>query len=147
MCVRQRGECAAQVRHNEDKLNVELSARVRWQVDAALCDLPHTKANLLFQAHLGRTPLPLADYITDTKLTLDNAIRLLQAMIDTAASQGWLDTTLACLSLLQVRCTALQHLRCVVLQRSSFILACMSSSFFAVLCCSPLAPCELSVVT
>lgn len=91
-----------QVRHNEDKLNMELSSRVRWPVDPALCDLPHTKANLLFQAHLSRTALPLVDFITDTKLTLDNAIRLLQAMIDTSASQGWLGTTLTCISLLQV---------------------------------------------
>jgi hypothetical protein len=92
-----------QVRHNEDKLNMDLSARVRWEVQASLCDLPATKANLLFQAHFGRTPLPLADYRTDTKLTLDNAIRLLQAMIDTVASQGWFDTTLTCINLLQVR--------------------------------------------
>lgn len=93
---------AVQVRHNEDKLNTDLSRSVRWPVDPALCDLPHTKANLLFQAHLGRVPLPLSDYVTDTKLTLDNAIRLLQAMIDVAASQGFLHATLACIRTLQV---------------------------------------------
>ena len=71
-----------------------------------MCDLPHTKANLLFQAHFSRTPLPLSDYITDTKLALDNAIRLLQAMIDTVASQGWLRVTLACIHLVQVRTAA-----------------------------------------
>ena len=91
-----------QVRHNEDKLNTELSRSVRWPVDAALCDLPHTKANLLFQAHLGRLPLPLSDYVTDTKLALDNAIRLLQAMIDVVASQGFLHSTIACIHTLQV---------------------------------------------
>lgn len=93
---------AVQVRHNEDKLNTDLSRSVRWPVDPALCDLPHTKANLLFQAHLGRVPLPLSDYVTDTKLALDNAIRLLQAMIDVVASQGFLHATLACIHTLQV---------------------------------------------
>jgi len=41
-------------------------------------DDPHTKANLLLQAHLGRLPLPISDYITDTKGVLDNSLRILQ---------------------------------------------------------------------
>jgi activating signal cointegrator complex subunit 3 len=92
-----------QVRHNEDMLNIDLSKQVRWPVNPDMCDQPHTKANLLFQAHFSRTPLPISDYITDTKLTLDNAIRLLQAMIDTVASQGWLRVTFTCIHLVQVR--------------------------------------------
>lgn len=104
--------CALQVRHNEDTLNIALSEQVRWSVNPDLCDLPHTKANLLFQAHFSRTPLPLSDYVTDTKLALDNAIRLLQAMIDTVASQGWLRVTLTCIHLVQVR--ALGLIRCLL---------------------------------
>lgn len=41
-------------------------------------DDPHTKANLLLQAHLGRLPLPISDYVTDTKGVLDNSLRILQ---------------------------------------------------------------------
>jgi hypothetical protein len=41
-------------------------------------DDPHTKTNLLLQAHLGRLPLPISDYITDTKGVLDNTLRVLQ---------------------------------------------------------------------
>lgn len=41
-------------------------------------DDPHTKANLLLQAHLGRVPLPISDYVTDTKAVLDNSLRVLQ---------------------------------------------------------------------
>lgn len=91
------------MRHNEDKLNVALSARVRWPVDPALCDDPHTKANLLLQCHFGRLALPIADYVTDTKTALDNSLRLLQAMVDVAADQGWLTVTLTLVRVIQVR--------------------------------------------
>lgn len=46
-----------------------------------LADDPHTKANLLLQAHLGRLPLPISDYVTDTKGALDNSLRILQASL------------------------------------------------------------------
>lgn len=91
-----------QVRHNEHQLNIGLSGQVRWSVNPDMCDQPHTKANLLFQAHFSHVPLPVSDYITDTKLTLDNAIRLLQAMIDTVASQGWFGVTQTCIHIVQV---------------------------------------------
>jgi activating signal cointegrator complex subunit 3 len=90
------------VRHNEDKLNVVLSGIVRWPVNTCLCDDPHTKANLLLQAHLSRLPLPITDYVTDLRTVLDNSLRLLQAMIDVAAHQGWLSTTTATIHLAQV---------------------------------------------
>jgi hypothetical protein len=94
---------ALQVRHNEDKLNTVFSGQVRWPVDHTLCDDPHTKANLLFQAHFSRLPLPIADYVTDTRSVLDNSLRLVQAMIDVAADQGWLSNTLETIYLGQVR--------------------------------------------
>lgn len=37
------------VRHNEDKLNMTLSAEVRFPTDVRSADDPHTKANLLLQ--------------------------------------------------------------------------------------------------
>lgn len=40
------------VRHNEDKLNLQLAEEVRWRVDMRTCDDPHTKANLLLQVRL-----------------------------------------------------------------------------------------------
>lgn len=79
-----------------------LSTDVRWPVEPKLCDDPHTKANLLLQAHLGRVALPIADYLTDTRGVLDNSIRLLQAMIDVAADRGWLQVTLALIRMIQV---------------------------------------------
>ena len=39
---------------------------------------PHTKTHLLLQAHFSSALLPIADYVTDTKSVLDQALRILQ---------------------------------------------------------------------
>lgn len=70
-----------------------MHSQVKFEVDKKSLDDPHTKANLLLQAHFGRVTLPVSDYITDTKMVLDNSVRLLQAMIDICAGNGWLNTT------------------------------------------------------
>ena len=94
------------VRHNEDKENAELARQVQhhggFAVDCRLADDPHTKASLLFQAHFLRLPLPMSDYATDTKSVLDQAIRILQAIIDVAADAGWLATALNAMNLMQM---------------------------------------------
>lgn len=40
-------------------------------------DSPHTKAHLLFQAHLSRLPVP-TDYVTDLRSVLDQCVRIIQ---------------------------------------------------------------------
>lgn len=90
------------VRHNEEKLNAILAEDVNWPVNLATLDDPHTKANLLLQAHLSRLPLPITDYVTDTKSVLDNSVRLLQAMVDIAADAGWKRTAKSVMTLLQM---------------------------------------------
>jgi Sec63 Brl domain len=52
--------------------------QVRWPIDRREADDPHAKAGLLLQAHLGRSPLPVSDYFTDTRTVLDNSLRILQ---------------------------------------------------------------------
>mmetsp|Transcript_17115 Transcript_17115/g.51216 ORF Transcript_17115/g.51216 Transcript_17115/m.51216 type:complete len:344 (-) Transcript_17115:377-1408(-) len=89
------------VRHNEDSLNMGLSQQVRWQIDRKAADDPHAKASLLLQAHLGRTPLPISDYFTDTRTVLDNSLRILQAMVDVCAEAGWLNTAITIMRLVQ----------------------------------------------
>jgi hypothetical protein len=49
-------------------------------VSAPTLDSPHTKADLLLQAHLERAPLSISGYVTDTKSVLDQALRLHQAL-------------------------------------------------------------------
>ena len=94
------------VRHNEDKVNAELARQVEdaggFKVDARLADDPHTKANLLFQAHFLRLQLPMSDYVTDAKGVLDQAVRILQAIIDVCVESGWLATCLHAMNLMQM---------------------------------------------
>ena len=80
---------------------IHSSTQVRWPVDLRLCDDPHTKTSLLFQAHLTRLPLPIADYVNDTKGVLDNSIRVLQTMIDVSAAAGWLSNVITTAHIVQ----------------------------------------------
>jgi hypothetical protein len=101
------------VRHNEDKMNQDLErylpVRV-WSVSSMYggdlintdYDNPHVKTFLLLQGHLSRTKnLPCSDYATDTTSVLDQAIRVMQAMIDVAANQTFLTTALAVMQMMQ----------------------------------------------
>eukprot|EP01084_Bolivina_argentea_P282140 482902_1 len=92
------------VRHNEDKLNFELSKQVPCDVSDLAMDEPSTKAILLFQAHFSRLQLPITDYITDLRSVLDQSIRILQSMIDYASStdNAWLKCTLKLINLVQM---------------------------------------------
>ncbi|RHZ82001.1 hypothetical protein Glove_115g19 [Diversispora epigaea] len=90
------------VRHNEDLINVDLEKMLRWPIQPNLpYDSPHVKAFLLLQARLGRIKLPIADYVTDTISVLDQAIRILQAMIEFAVEKKMLATSLNIMSLAQ----------------------------------------------
>ncbi len=76
------------MRHNEDVLNEALTHLVPIKVKKHDLENPHVKANLLLQAHFERCPLPITDYITDTKSVLDQSIRVLQGMIDISVVEG-----------------------------------------------------------
>lgn len=89
------------VRHNEEKYNEELAKMCRLKCDPLTYDNPHTKVFLLMQAHFSHLPLPNTDFATDTKSVLDQSIRILQAMIDVVAENGWLATTLRIQMLIQ----------------------------------------------
>lgn len=56
---------------------------------------------VVLQAHMGRLPAPISDYVTDTKSVLDQSLRVLQAMTDVSADAGWLDTALVTMMLVQ----------------------------------------------
>jgi activating signal cointegrator complex subunit 3 len=81
------------VRHNEDTLNRALNDMVEYSCPIHEMGNPHVKACLLLQAHFSKLPMPISDYITDTKSVLDQAIRVVQAMIDICAKQGYYSTT------------------------------------------------------
>jgi len=90
------------VRHNEEHVNLQLSKELPWKVDERSMDSPHTKTNLLLQAHFARATLPMSDYVTDTKSVLDQSVRVLQAMVDIAADGGWLFTAIGVMHLTQM---------------------------------------------
>ncbi|PBJ73680.1 ATP-dependent RNA helicase [Trypanosoma cruzi cruzi] len=89
------------VRHNEDKLNLVLSQSLPFPINPNSAESPHVKAFLLFQAHFERASLPISDYYTDLKSALDNAVRVVQAMVDITSNNGHLYAALRCMSLLQ----------------------------------------------
>lgn len=80
------------VRHNEDNLNAEMLPLLRFPPPTHLVDKPSCKAEILLQAHLGRTSLPVSDYVTDTRSVLDNSMRILQALIDISLERSWWKT-------------------------------------------------------
>ena len=90
------------VRHNEDNINSELAKQCPLKVNIYTMDSPNTKTSLLLQSHFSRLVLPSTDYLTDTKSVLDNAPRVLQAMVDVAGESGWLGTSLRVITLLQM---------------------------------------------
>ena len=50
-------------------------------------DNPNEKTFLLIQAHIFRLPLPIRDYLTDTKTVIDSSVRIIHALIDLAAEK------------------------------------------------------------
>lgn len=91
------------VRHNEDLVNIELSRDLRFpgeEMDLVMWD-PHVKSYLLLQAYMSRIELPITDYIQDTTTVLDQALRILQALVDTSTILGYLSTTLTLISVMQ----------------------------------------------
>jgi len=57
-----------------------LAEKLPISVSSDSYDSPHTKTHLLLQAHFSSAPLPIADYVTDTKSVLDQALRILQVI-------------------------------------------------------------------
>ena len=77
------------VRHNEDVLNAQMIPQLRHPMAIHQADKPACKAEILVQAHLDRLPLPVSDYVTDTRTVLDSTTRILQAMIEVIQERGW----------------------------------------------------------
>jgi activating signal cointegrator complex subunit 3 len=62
------------------------------------------------QAHLTHLALPISDYVNDTKSVLDQALRVLNAMVDIAADEGNLASVLTVTELMQCIVQACQAL-------------------------------------
>uniref|UniRef100_A0A0N4UZQ9 Activating signal cointegrator 1 complex subunit 3 n=1 Tax=Enterobius vermicularis TaxID=51028 RepID=A0A0N4UZQ9_ENTVE len=90
------------VRHNEDQVNAQLQRYLPIKLPPECeMDSPHTKAHLLFQAHLSRLPVP-TDYVTDLRSVLDQCVRIIQAMLDICVIKRWLAAAINVITVLQM---------------------------------------------
>ncbi|KAI8908470.1 Sec63 Brl domain-containing protein, partial [Gorgonomyces haynaldii] len=101
------------VRHNEQFVNLDLEAELPYPIneneESPFLDKidydygsPHVKAYLLLQAHLSRfNNFSTTDYHTDLITVMDQAIRIVQAAIETTVHLGYLRTTLGLMDLSQ----------------------------------------------
>jgi pre-mRNA-splicing helicase BRR2 len=90
-----------EIRHTEERTLKQLAGHLPIKVDVGKRVEPHTKANILLQAHFSRSDLS-ADLVLDQQKVLEDALRLLQAMVDVISSSGWLNPALAAMELSQM---------------------------------------------
>lgn len=90
------------VRHNEEYLNAELETKLPWVTDGYIMKEEHKKTYLILQAHFFHVPLPISDYINDSKSILDQTSRVINAFIDVSAADGYLKYTLHIMRLSQM---------------------------------------------
>jgi len=89
------------LRHREDSVLHKLAIHLPLKIDKSTYTDPHTKTNVLLQAYFSRRPLS-ADLHQDQQFVVENASRLLQAMVDVISSSSWLNPALAAMELSQM---------------------------------------------
>jgi len=89
------------VRHREPAVLRKLAAHLPQKIENPNFLDPHTKTNILLQAHFSRRPLS-PDLQADQQMILENAIRLLQAMVDVISSNAWLTPAIVAMELSQM---------------------------------------------
>lgn len=92
---------AVPVRSGEEATLYGLAQSLGMKVDKDKLNDPHTKAQLLLNAHFTRTPIT-TDLSSDQKLILEHAVRLLQGLVDVISSCGWLTPALSAMELSQM---------------------------------------------
>jgi len=92
---------AVPVRSGEEATLYGLAQSLGMKVDKDKLNDPHTKAQLLLNAHFTRTPIT-TDLSSDQKFILEQAVRLLQGLVDVISSCGWLTPALSAMELSQM---------------------------------------------
>jgi len=92
---------AIPIRQGEEKVLRKIGNHLPMKIDQPNYNNCHTKVNVLLQCHFSRKPLP-TDMVADQAFVLENAIRLLQAMVDVISSSSWLNPALAAMELSQM---------------------------------------------
>jgi pre-mRNA-splicing helicase BRR2 len=92
---------AVPVRAGEEATLWGLAQSLGIKVEKDKLNDPHTKAQLLLNAHFSRTPIT-TDLSSDQRLVLEHAVRLLQGLVDVISSCGWLTPALSAMELSQM---------------------------------------------
>ena len=93
------------VREREEALLASLARHLPLPVASAVYTDPHVKANVLLQSHLSRS-VP-ARFAADVSAVLAVLPRLISAMVDVLASNGWLLPALSVMELSQMAVQAM----------------------------------------
>nr|XP_027194673.1 U5 small nuclear ribonucleoprotein 200 kDa helicase-like [Dermatophagoides pteronyssinus] len=107
------------IRHREDGILQQLHSKVPNKIPQAKMSDPHTKANLLIQAHLSRISLS-AELQQDSEEIILKTIRLIQACVDVISSNGWLTPAIAAMELAQMITQAMWNKDSVLRQLPHF---------------------------
>jgi len=89
------------VRSGEEATLRGLAQSLGMKIEKDKLNDPHTKAQLLLNAHFNRTPIT-TDLSSDQKFILEHAVRLLQGLVDVISSCGWLTPALFSMELSQM---------------------------------------------
>jgi len=89
------------VRSGEEATLRGLAQSLGIKVEKDKLNDPHTKAQLLLNAHFNRTPIT-TDLSSDQRFILEHAVRLLQGLVDVISSCGWLTPALFAMELSQM---------------------------------------------
>jgi len=89
------------IRHGEEKFLRKLANHLPLKIEKPNYTDPHTKVNVLLQAHFSRRGLA-ADLARDQDFILEDSVRLIQSMVDVISSNSWLNPALAAMELSQM---------------------------------------------
>eukprot|EP01029_Cantina_marsupialis_P030669 TRINITY_DN838_c0_g1_i3.p1 TRINITY_DN838_c0_g1~~TRINITY_DN838_c0_g1_i3.p1 ORF type:complete len:2186 (-),score=829.25 TRINITY_DN838_c0_g1_i3:132-6689(-) len=89
------------VRHGDERRLKSILKHLPQKIEDPDYKNPVTKANILLQSHFSRFALP-TELKLDQKEVLTTSVRLLQAMVDVIASNGWMKPVLATMELCQM---------------------------------------------
>merc|ERR1711953_1372133 len=92
---------AVPVRSGEDATLRGLAQSLGMKIEKEKLNDPHTKAQLLLNAHFNRTAIT-TDLSSDQRFVLEHAVRLLQGLVDVISSCGWLTPALYAMELSQM---------------------------------------------
>eukprot|EP01132_Coremiostelium_polycephalum_P002462 gene2462-3044_t len=91
------------IRHREEQILQKMAAHLPLKIEKTDYSEVSTKVNVLLQSYFSRKPIS-ADLHQDQKFILENATRLLQAIVDVLSSNSWLNPAIAAMELSQM-CT------------------------------------------